>query len=151
MHGLDLSRRPDRPPALKHSGNLSMAMQRNVVAVVDDDPGIRKAMAFLLSAFGYCTELFDSGRAFLEAAATSEASCVVVDIQLGDISGLDMGRRLAANGCKTPIIFMTALDDESVHRQAMDLGVACPRKPFLADRLIDELVKAISHIHGSDE
>jgi FixJ family two-component response regulator len=56
---------------------------------------MRKATAFLLAAFGYCTELFDSGRAFLDAAATSQARCLVVDIQLGDISGLDMGRQLA--------------------------------------------------------
>jgi FixJ family two-component response regulator len=128
-----------------------MAMQRNVVAVVDDDAGMRKATAFLLAAFGYCTELFDSGRAFLDAAATSQARCLVVDIQLGDISGLDMGRQLAANGCKIPIIFMTALDDETTHTQAVALGcIAYLRKPFPANLLLDAIVRARDRFPAPD-
>jgi FixJ family two-component response regulator len=124
-----------------------MATQSKVVAVVDDDPGMRKAMATLLSALGYCTELFSSGKAFLDAATASEATCLVVDIQLGDISGLEMGRQLVAAGCKFPIIFMTACDDETIHSQAMEFGcVAYLRKPFSADFLVEAIVKAIGHI-----
>jgi FixJ family two-component response regulator len=124
-----------------------MATQYKVVAIVDDDPGMRKAMAILLSAFGYRTEQFSSGKAFLDAATKSEATCLVVDIQLGDISGLEMGRQLVAAGCKFPIIFMTACGDETIHSQAMEFGcVAYLLKPFSAKLLVEAIVKAIGHI-----
>jgi FixJ family two-component response regulator len=116
------------------------------VAVVDDDPAMRKAMTFLLSALGYYTEVFASGEAVLDAAPESKAACLVVDIQLGDISGLEMARQLVANGCKIPIIFMTACDDQTIHSQAVEFGcVAYLRKPFSADLLSDAIVKAIDH------
>jgi FixJ family two-component response regulator len=120
-----------------------MAKQRDVVAVVDDDPEIRSGMASLLSAAGYRTELFASGGAFLHAAAASEAGSLVVDIQLGDISGLEMGRHLAAAGCKVPIIFMTALDDETIHNQAIAFGcVAYLQKPIPPNLLFQAIIKA---------
>ncbi len=121
-----------------------MAVQRTIVAVVDDNLLIRKAMSTLLSALGYCTELFASGEAFLDAATRSKASCLIVDIQLGDISGVELGRQLAATGFKFPIIFMTASDDEAIRNGATRLGcVAYLRKPFPVDELIDAIVKAI--------
>jgi FixJ family two-component response regulator len=128
-----------------------MAMQRTVVAVVDDDLAMRKAMANLLSALGYCTELFASGEAFLGAATRSKASCLIVDIQLGDISGVELGRQLAATGSKVPIIFMTASDDETIRSGATQLGcVAYLRKPFPADELIYAIVKAIGPVSALD-
>jgi FixJ family two-component response regulator len=124
-----------------------MAMRRIVVAVVDDNLAIRKAMARLLSASGYCTELFASGEAFLDAAARSRASCLIVDIQLGDISGVELGRQLATTGFTIPIIFMTAADDETLRSGAAQLGcVAYLRKPFPADELIDAIVKAVGPV-----
>jgi FixJ family two-component response regulator len=124
-----------------------MATTCSVVAVVDDDPAMRRAMARLLSVLGYSTELFASGKAFLDAAPSSEAACLVVDIQLSDISGLELGRQLIADGRKVPIIFMTACDDETIHRKAMEFGcVAYLRKPFSADLLVAAIVKAIGHI-----
>jgi FixJ family two-component response regulator len=127
-----------------------MAM-RTVVAVVDDDLAIRKAMATLLSALGYCTELFASGGEFLDAATRSRASCLVVDIQLGDISGVELGHQLAATGFTFPIIFMTASDDGTIRSGAMQLGcVAYLRKPFPADELIDAIVKATGPVATSD-
>jgi FixJ family two-component response regulator len=71
-------------------------------------------MATLLSAHGYSTETFDSAEAFLEAAATSEVTCVLVDIHLGDISGVELARELAASGFKYPIIFMSGAADRLV-------------------------------------
>jgi FixJ family two-component response regulator len=128
-----------------------MNMKRTIVAIVDDDLLIRRAMATLLSALGYCTELFTSGGAFLDAATKSEASCLVVDIQLGDISGVELGRRLTANGFKFPVIFMTASDDETIRNAAMQLGcVAYLRKPFPAGELLDAIVKAIGPASAPD-
>jgi FixJ family two-component response regulator len=128
-----------------------MPMQRVVVAVVDDDAGVREAMATLLSALGYSTELFASGTAFLDMAASTKADCLVVDIQLGDISGLELARQLAATGRKLPIIFTTALDEKTIQDQAMALGgFAFLRKPFSAELLVGAIVKAIGHSHTSD-
>ena len=124
-----------------------MAIRRNVVAIVDDDPSVRKAMVNLLSTSGYCTELFASGGAFLDAATTCEATCLVVDIQLGDITGVELGRHLAATGLRFPIIFMTGLDDETIRSQATALGcVAYLRKPFPASLLLEAIIKAVGQM-----
>jgi FixJ family two-component response regulator len=128
-----------------------MAIKRTIVAIVDDDLAIRKAMANLLSALGYGTELFASGEEFLDAATRSDASCLVVDIQLGDICGVELGRQLAATGFRFPIIFMTASDDGTIRSGAMQLGcVAYLRKPFHGDELIDAIVKATGPVATSD-
>jgi FixJ family two-component response regulator len=104
-----------------------------------------------LSSLGYGTELFASGGAFFAAAMTSEATCLVVDIQLGDISGIELGRQLAATGFKVPIIFMTAFDDEKIRAQATALGcVAYLRKPFPADLLVEAIVKAVGQVPTTD-
>jgi FixJ family two-component response regulator len=82
--------------------------------------------------------------AFLKAATASQANCLVVDEQLGDMSGVEMARQLATNGFKVPIIFMTALEGERIRRQAAAVGgVAFLRKPFSAQLLIDAIIKAI--------
>ena len=103
-------------------------------------------MATLLSAFGYVIYTFNSAEAFLSVAATSKAKCLVVDVQLKDICGVELARQLSDAGFKFPIIFMTALDDEVILRQAEQLGcVAYLRKPFGADLLIAAIVKAMGH------
>jgi FixJ family two-component response regulator len=118
-------------------------IRKTIVGIVDDDPEMRKAIRRMLSAFGYTTYAFDSADAFLRTAATSKADCLVVDIQLGDISGVELVRQLTEIGYKFPIIFMTGLDDEIIRSQATQLGcVAYLRKPFSADRLIEAIVKA---------
>jgi FixJ family two-component response regulator len=120
-----------------------MATRQNVIAVLDDDAEVRNATGALLSAFGYCTELFASAEEFLSAAVTSTATCLVVDIQLGDVSGLELGCQLAAAGFKFPIIFMTGSHDECFRRRALDFGcVAYLQKPFPAAQLIEAITMA---------
>jgi FixJ family two-component response regulator len=122
------------------------SIRQNIVAIIDDDPVVRKGMTSLLSAFGYVTYAFNSAEAFLSIAATSTAKCLVVDVQLGDVSGVELARQLADTGFTFPIIFMTAADDEAIWRQTEQLGcVACLRKPFRADLLIEAIVRAIGH------
>jgi FixJ family two-component response regulator len=122
-----------------------MPSQQTTVAIIDDDPGMRSATASLLSAFGYGTETFGSGEEFLNAAATSAATCLVVDIKLGNISGLDLVRQLAAAGIKLPVIFMTGCADEAIRSQATQLGccIAYLKKPFAANLLIEGIIRAI--------
>ena len=77
------------------------------------------------------------------AAIKTEAACLLVDIQLGDISGLELSRHLSATGFEFPIIFMTGSDEETQRRQAMDFGcVAYLQKPLSAEQLVEALSKA---------
>jgi FixJ family two-component response regulator len=119
-----------------------MPTSLNIVAVIDDDPIMLEATSSLLSAFAFKTENYESAEAFLESVATSRAGCLVCDIHLGGASGLELARRLAAEGSKLPIIFVTGSDAESVRRQAIELGcVAFLRKPFFSSALIEALTK----------
>jgi len=114
------------------------------IAIIDDDPEILEALDLTLSSHGYRSALFASAEDFLDTAATSEAACLVVDIQLGGVSGVELGRQLSASGFTFPIIFMTGSRDELHRRQAMDCGcVAFLLKPFPADRLIEAITSAI--------
>jgi FixJ family two-component response regulator len=98
----------------------------------------------MLSSWGYLTELYASAEEFLSAAATSEAACVVIDINLGDISGVDLAIRLAAMGFKVPVIIITESQDEHHRQRAMDFGSsAFLLKPFPADLLSEAIRKAI--------
>src|SRR5262245_32285035 len=98
---------------------------------------MRRSTSVLLSAFGFGTETFESAEAFLEVAASSKACCLVVDINLGKMTGIELALQLAQRGIKYPIIFMTGQDNDSVRRQAADAGaVAYLSKPFPARMLI---------------
>jgi FixJ family two-component response regulator len=121
-----------------------MTNGQKIVAVVDDDPEMRAAMASLLSSYGYRAETFDSAETFLTCASTSKAMCLVVDIQLGDISGVELAHQLVADGYAYPIIFMTGLDDELIRKQADAAGgVAFLHKPFPARMLFAAIEKAL--------
>lgn len=121
-----------------------MSNEKTIVGIVDDDPEIRAAMVILLSGFGYGAETFDSAETFLVCASTSKATCLLVDIQLGDISGIELAHQLATDGLKFPIIFMTGLNDEVIRSQAADAGgIAFLHKPFPAQMLIDAIERAV--------
>jgi FixJ family two-component response regulator len=121
-----------------------MVTQQYVVAVVDDDPGMRDSMESLITAFGLYAEVYASGEGFLKAAAESEAACLVVDIELEDMTGIDLVRQLMKIGFEFPIIFMTGSDDEGLRRVAEGLSiVAYLRKPFPAVQLMKAIEKVI--------
>jgi FixJ family two-component response regulator len=122
-----------------------MSIRRQVVAVIDDDPAMLKAIERLLGAKGFDVKAFASAEAFLAGAAASEATCLVLDIHLGGMSGIELRRRLAESGSRLPVVFITALDDEATRKEAMEVGcVAFLRKPFLSHLLIDAIEKAAS-------
>src|SRR4051812_5869891 len=119
-----------------------MLMSRPLVAVVDDDPGILKGLERLLNASGYDTAVFDSAEAFLDRPPGRKAACLLLDIHLNGISGIELRRKLAAAGCKLSVIFMTAVDDENVRREAIESGcIALLSKPFPKELLIEAIGK----------
>jgi FixJ family two-component response regulator len=102
-----------------------------VVAVIDDDDLIREALDTLLPAFDCKVELYASADAFWGAVKTTRADCLMIDVHLGPVSGIELGRLLPQVGVKLPVIYMTASDKDSIRRQAHDAGcVAFLRKPF---------------------
>jgi FixJ family two-component response regulator len=120
-----------------------------VVAVIDGDLGVRGAISRLLWPLGYDTELYASAKEFVDAAMMTEAMCFIVDVHLGESSGIEIAQHLVNVGFTIPIIFMTADNDESVKRRAMEIGcVAFLTKPFSADVLIEALAKCWSRSCG---
>ncbi len=82
------------------------------IAVVDDNPSMLQGLNRLLSAHGFDVRTFASAEAFLEADAGCEADCLLLDIHLGGISGIDLQRQLVASGKELPVIMMPAIDNE---------------------------------------
>jgi FixJ family two-component response regulator len=119
-----------------------MVGEQMTVAIVDDDPHIRDAMESLLSCYGYATEMYASAADLLKAAPTTKAAFLIVDIQLGDITGVELGRQLYACGFKFPIVFMSGSCDATHWKQATELGCAAfLRKPF-TDRELSKAIEA---------
>jgi FixJ family two-component response regulator len=110
------------------------------IAVVDDDPSLLQSLNRLLSAHGFRVQTFASAEMFLDDIANCEADCLILDIHLGGISGIDLQRQLIASGKKLPVIFMTAVDKDATHQEAIEVGyIAYLGKPFLAKLLIDAI------------
>ena len=125
--------------------DTDMMAQRTVVIVVDDDPGLLKSVARLLAHHDIESRTFASAETLLESDSVQTATCLLLDIHLGGISGIELQRRLAASGSKWPVIFMTASDDEATRNEALDAGcIAYLRKPFAHHVLLDAIGKAVA-------
>ena len=110
------------------------------IAIVDDNPSLLQGLSRLLSAHGFRVQTFASEELFLEDIANCEADCLLLDVHLAGISGIDLQRRLTSSGTELPVIFMTGIDNATTRQEAFDAGcVAYLRKPFLAKLLIDAI------------
>jgi FixJ family two-component response regulator len=119
---------------------MRMGNRMRTIAVVEDDPSMLQGLNRLLLAHGFHVERFTSAESFLDDIARCEAKCLLVDIHLGGISGIDLKRRLTSSGSRLPVIFMTAIDSEATRQEAFEAGcLAYLRKPFLAKLLIDAI------------
>jgi RNA polymerase sigma factor (sigma-70 family) len=109
-----------------------------VVFVVDDDPSVRSSLKFLLSSVGLQVESFDSAETFLQRNPPDAPSCLVLDVRLRGLSGLDFQRELAARNRQMPIIFITGHGDIPMSVRAMKAGaVEFLTKPFRDQDLLD--------------
>ena len=118
--------------------------QGPVVFVVDDDPSIRSSLKFLMSSVGLQVEGFDSADALLKRNLPDAPSCLVLDVRLRGLSGLDFQRELAARNCHMPIIFITGHGDIPMSVRAMKAGaVEFLTKPFRDQDLLDAVCIAL--------
>ena len=114
-----------------------MSAGKKAVAVVDDDEAVLAATSSFLEALGYDTRAFKSGEAFLAAGLAGDVSCLLTDINMPGLSGLDLQDRVRLVRPALPIIMMTALTDDSIRRRALAGGARdLLRKPVAAAALI---------------
>jgi FixJ family two-component response regulator len=119
-----------------------MLPPNRVVATVDDDRRVREAVQSILESAGYDAVAFESGEAFLESGVLSGVACVVADVRLPGIDGLELQRRVRRDRPGVPIIFITAHDDDDVRRRALrDGAVAFMVKPFDGGELLEHIAR----------
>jgi FixJ family two-component response regulator len=117
-----------------------------VVAVVDDDEAIRRALCRLLRSAGHRVELFDSAEDWLSSDHLEDSACLVLDVRLPGLSGLDLQRHLVTSHYPIPIIFITAHVDEELRAQALDAGaIGFLPKPVDEARLLDGVCWALGN------
>lgn len=123
-----------------------------VVFVVDDDPSVRSTLKFLLNTVGVKVESFDSADSFLRGTPPDVPSCLVLDVRLPGLSGLDFQRELAARNIHIPIIFVTGHGDIPMSVRAMKAGaVEFLTKPYRDQDLLDAIRIALERDRGRRE
>jgi FixJ family two-component response regulator len=130
------------------SGPETDALKRTecTIYVVDDNASVRKALGRLFRSLEYQVEVFPSGVKFLEADPRRHPACVVLDIRMPRMSGLDLQQELADRGSNLPIVFITGHGDIDMAVQAMkDGAVDFLPKPFNEQALIDSVARALEH------
>lgn len=116
----------------------------SVIFVIDDDPSVRSALKFLLGTVGLKVESFDSAETFLRMKPPDRPSCLVLDVRLPGLSGLDFQRELAARSIRIPIVFITGHGDIPMSVRAMKAGaVEFLTKPVRGQDLLDAIHVAL--------
>ena len=117
---------------------------RKLIIVLDDDASVLGALDRVLKAHRFDTQVFDTVEGFLGGARLSEASCLVLDVNLNGASGIELQHQLRASGVSLPVIFMSGSDYEASREAALKAGcIAYLRKPFPSSALIDSIEKAV--------
>jgi FixJ family two-component response regulator len=121
----------------------------SAIAVIDDDASVRAATNNLLSSHGYLVDAFASAEEFLQSVRLNDSSCVIADVEMFAMSGLDLLSYMRARGYNAPFIFITAFPDESVRTRALKEGAICfLAKPFAGPALISCVEAALKRHHG---
>lgn len=125
---------------------ITMSGTQSTVYVVDDNPSVRKALSRLFRSMDYQAEAFPSAKQFLAHSPEAHPACVVLDVRMPRMSGLDLQHELADQGCDLPIIFITGHGDIDMAVQAMkDGAVDFLPKPFDDQDLLDSVERALEH------
>ena len=120
-----------------------------IVGIVDDDESVRMAIRSLLRSLGFKVETFGSAEDLLGSARLDDIACLIVDLRLPGMSGVDLQRQLLAAKRELPMVFVSAHDDPVAQQQALTAGaLAFLREPFSEKALIDAIRSGLSHAEG---
>jgi FixJ family two-component response regulator len=119
---------------------------KNLISIIDDDESVRRTTTRLIESFGFRAAAFESAENFLGSGHLNDTSCLIVDVRMPGMNGLQLQSQLAAADCRIPIIFITAYDDKESRRRAMQAGaVAFLGKPFIDEQLLQWIRSALRH------
>jgi FixJ family two-component response regulator len=125
------------------------ANETRLVSIVDDDESLRRSVKNLLTSVGFQVETFASAEAFLESAHRADTRCVVLDLRMPGMSGLDLLMHLAATGSPIPVVILTAHSDDEARRRMLQAGaVAFLGKPFHGEALLGAVRRALAENPG---
>jgi len=124
-----------------------------LISVVDDDISVRKSLDRLIRSVRMDVKVFESAEDFLESEQPCKADCLILDVRLPGMSGLELHRHLLASKCNVPVIFITAhgSDDQARSQAASAWTVAYFIKPFSGDELLDAVNRALTWNPGNQE
>jgi FixJ family two-component response regulator len=115
-----------------------------MISIIDDDLLVRESTADLITSLGHEALIFGSGEQFLGSGCLKDTACIITDLHMPGLNGLDLQSRLLAEGYRTPIIFITAYPKDEARSRALDAGaVAFLTKPFEERTLISSLENAL--------
>jgi len=118
--------------------------KRSLVTVVDDDESVRESLPDLLKEFGFATQAFGSAEEFLASNYVGQTKCLILDVAMPGMSGIDLQRELKLRQQEIPIVFITAHRDEHVRPRVLEQGaVECLYKPFSDMALLEALNAAL--------
>ena len=119
-------------------------MTKNLISVVDDDESVRRTTTLLIESFGFRAAAFESAQTFLNSGHLHDTSCLIIDVQMPGMDGLQLQSHLAAAGCGIPIIFITAYESKDSRQRAMQAGAtAFLGKPFSDEQLLQIIRSAL--------
>ena len=123
--------------------------ETRLVSIVDDDESLRRSVKNLLTSVGFQVETFASAEAFLQSAHRADTRCVVLDLRMPGMSGLDLLVHLAATGSPIPVVILTAHSDDEARRRTLQAGaVAFLGKPFHGEALLGAVRRALAENPG---
>ena len=124
-------------------------IERPLVAVVDDDKSLRNATRDLLKSAGFSAATFEDAESFLGSASRAATACLVADMRMPGMSGLELYQALVASGEGIPTVIITAHPDEPTQSRAREAGITCYlSKPFAPDELVECVHVALAKLRG---
>jgi FixJ family two-component response regulator len=125
---------------------VKIEIKNTKIFIVDDDPSVRRALKRLLKTVVIDVETFSSAEEFLKSFTTHEQACLILDVYLGGMSGIELYHHLIRMGHKPPTVFVTAQDTESIREEVEKLsGVKLLRKPFDDESLFNAIQEVITN------
>jgi FixJ family two-component response regulator len=116
-----------------------------LIAIIDDDESVRRTLMRLIRSRGFEARAFTSAEEFLHSSTAHEASCLISDVRMPGIGGLELQARMTERNLRTPVIFITAFSDARVQTKALEAGAVCVlKKPFNARELIECVERALN-------